>query len=306
MPIFSQKRSRIRRRIQVLAAMPLIIAVYISGRPCPGAVSISPAQNALAEPEALTKARAYCRRLQFASLDFVCREDIAETITGDGPPPEPIGNTSLNSYQTKTNIVKHHLTYDYQYVRSGSLTKEKRILLEEDGVRKNVPDSDLGTWSFHYANVLFGPATLLDERNVGRYDFEVQGTAELWGERAVIIQARPRAGAGDQTVPFGRMWVADRDGAVLKIEWDQHTLGNKSALEERTKTTKGEPRLTMTSEFGFVQKGVRFPSRHTIIEAYAQGNKAPVVRSQLVVDYGQYQFFTVETQVDFEKNPDGR
>ena len=288
-------------RFLVLAVLPLLIAPCSSDRLFAETAALSAAQAA---PDALTKARAYCRRLQFASLDFICLEEIAETITGGGPPPQPIGNIALDSYQTKTQTVRHELVYDYQYIRKGSLTTEKRTLLREDGVAKNVPDSDLGTWSFRFANVLFGPATILDERNIGRYDFEIQGEDELWGEKAVIIQARPKPVEGGSIVPSGRMWVAERDGAILKIEWDQSTIGHASALAERTEKSKGEPRLTMTSEFGFVQKGIRFPSRHSITEAFARENNKPVERAHLVVAYGQYQFFTVETQVDFTKSPD--
>jgi len=283
-------------RLLILAVLPLLIAPCSSDRLFAETAALSAAQAA---PDALTKARAYCRRLQFASLDFVCREEITEVILNKDLPPPPIG-----AYRTKTETVRHELVYDYQFIRKGSLTTEKRRLLREDGVEKNVPDSDLGTWSFRFANVLFGPATILDERNIGRYDFEILGEDELWGEKAVIIQARPKTVEGGSIVPSGRMWVAERDGAILKIEWDQRTLGNASVMAERAKESKGEPRLTMTSEFGFVQKGIRFPSRHSITEAFVRENNKPVERAHLVVAYGQYQFFTVETQVDFTKSPD--
>ncbi len=252
-----------------------------------------------AEPEILAKAKSYCRLLQSASLDFVCREEIKESIRRGAETTKSLDSTPLPLYEVKSRVLTHQLVYDYQFVRNQSLAKEKRVLIKEDGVPRNEADAELATWSFHYANVLFGPAAFLDQRNAGQYDFEVEGPADIVGEAAIVIAGRPRAGStgSESSLTAGRLWVATKDGAVLKIEWDPRTLGNRSVVEERAKGLKAEARLTMTSEFGFVKNGLRFPSRHTITEAYVSGNEPPVLRAQLVVEYGQYRFFTVETTV---------
>ena len=55
----------------------------------------------------------------------------------------------------------------------------------------------------------------------------------------------------------------------------------------------------MTGEYGFENKGIRFPSEFSIREtrSYAQGSKVPSYA--LNVDYSAYKFFTVETEVKY-------
>lgn len=74
-----------------------------------------------------------------------------------------------------------------------------------------------------------------------------------------------------------------------------------SALEERAKELKAKLSLTIRTEFGFSKGGLRFPSRHTIIEAYVKEKSPPSIRSEIVVEYGPHQFFTVKTQVELKK-----
>jgi hypothetical protein len=55
----------------------------------------------------------------------------------------------------------------------------------------------------------------------------------------------------------------------------------------------------LTGEYGFENKGIRFPSEFSIREtrSYAQGSKVPSYA--LNVDYSAYKFFTVETEVKY-------
>ena len=281
----------------LVTSLILLLGAVFPGRLAPS-ISRGPEARLLqAGPELLTKARAYCRRLQTASLDFVCREEITETVPGSPG-------------------IRHRLVYDYQFVRGGAVAREMRTLIEEDGVRKKIPNADLMTRLFRYENVLFGPATLLDDRNFERYNFAVEAEEEAGGlsaavspllprnggtiDPAAVFSVRPRTEDGIKSPPFGRMWVSSADGAVLKIEWDEHTLRGYSAIEERAKEFKAEPRLTMTSEFGFEKNGIRFPSRHTIVEAYRREKEGLSVRSTTEVEYIDYKFFTVETAVDIK------
>ncbi len=294
----------------------LLLGAVFPGRLAPSISRGPDARLLQAEPELLAKARAYCRRLQSASLDFVCREEITETFARWTGRPEWVGSSEFQPVHVTGPVDKHRLVYDYQFVRGGTAAKEMRTLIEEDGRRKNIPNADLATRLFRYENVLFGPATLLDDRNFERYDFAVEAQEEAGGlpavvsrlllrnggtiDPAVVISARPRTSDGTSPPPFGRMWVSPTNGAVLKIEWDEHTLGSYSVIEERAKELKAKPRLTMTSEFGYEKNGIRFPSSHKIVEAYERGDKPPLVRSTTMVEYVGYKFFLVETAVDFK------
>ncbi len=276
-----------------------LLAAAVRGGPAPAVSPGLRGQETRQEPELLKKAVAYCRRLQSASLDFVCREEISETVARWTGQSEYIGRIDFQPILISGSPYKHRLVYDYQFVRAGDAAKETRTLIEEDGARRNLPNAVLMTRLFRYENVLFGPAALLDDRNFGRYDFTIEAESEIDGRPAVAIAARPREEAGTKPPPFGRMWVSPADGAVLKIEWDERTLESYTEIEARAKELKATPRLTMTSEFGFEKNGLRFPSRHTIVEAYDREKKDPVVRSKIEVEYVRYKFFTVETSVGY-------
>lgn len=257
-------------------------------------------QDVRTEPDLLKKAVAYCRRLQTASLDFVCREEITESVPRWTGQSEYTGRADFKPILISGSPYKHRLVYDYQFIRAGDEARETRTLIEEDGNRRNLPNAVLMTRLFRYENILFGPAALLDDRNFGRNDFTIEAESEIDGRLAVAIAARPRQEAGLRPLPFGRMWVSPADGAVLKIEWDGRTLESYAAIEAQAKKLKATPRLTMTSEFGFEKNGLRFPSRHTIVEAYDREKKDPIVKAKLDVEYVGYKFFTVETATDFK------
>lgn len=276
----------------------LLVFLFIAGGRGGQASTTPPgprSRDARPEPEILRKARAYCRRLQTASLDFVCREEIEERTAGRAGRLE-----TLDAFDGRGGPAGHRLVYDYQFVRIGPKAEEVRTLIEEDGIQRNQPNADLLTRTFRYQNVLFGPATLLDDRNAGLYDLVVEAETDVAGRPAVVIDARPRAEAGTKSPPFGRMWISPADGAVLKIEWDEHTLRRYSAIEERAKEFRAKPRLTMTSEFGFEKNGIRFPSRHAIVEAYDREEAGLFVRSRTEVEYLAYKFFTVETSTEYK------
>jgi hypothetical protein len=280
--------------VPVFTAWLAMLVVLPSARPGLDARSLP------AAPDILTKAKAYCRLLQTAALDFVCMEKITERVRGvsankGSPDVDPL------LFEIKDVLYEHELLYEYQFVRSGPLVRETRKLLEEDGRAKNEKDCVLLTRFFHFQNVLFGPAALLDERNSDNYDFEVRGEEPEGAERAVILTATPKRSAEAGRPPFGMLWVSPGDGSILKIEWDGRTIASYSALEERAKALKARPSLTLRTEFGFPKGGLRFPSRHTIVEAYLKGKSPPAVRSEMVVEYSHYQFFTVETSIDLKK-----
>jgi hypothetical protein len=270
----------------------LIVAPY--GLPGPNAGATP------AELEILSKAKSYCRLLQTACLDFVCRERITERVRRLST---NIGSLDVDplQFEVKDMTYEHELLYEYQFVRNGTTARETRNLLEEDGRAKDEKNCPLQTHFFHFQNVLFGPAALLDERNSDKYDFELRGEAPEATEQALILAAKPKKTAEAEHLPFGLIWVSPKDGSILKIEWDERTIASYPALEGRARELKAKPSLTMRTEFGFPKGGLRFPSRHTIIEAYVKEKGPPYIRSEMVVEYGHYQFFTVETQVEIKK-----
>jgi hypothetical protein len=123
------------------------------------------------------------------------------------------------------------------------------------------------------------------------------GEWSVFGERAVILESRMRPGMEGSHCD-GKAWIRESDGSVLKIEWDQSTLGGFKRIEERARSYKAEPRMTSTTEYGFEKNGLRFPSLDSTEEAYLMAGKEPFIRAKTVIRYKNYRFFTVETKAE--------
>jgi hypothetical protein len=88
----------------------------------------------------LRKAAEYCRKLEGAALDFVCQEEIVETVDPTLDVRQPLvplsyWSTDGRSLSVVGQIIKkakRTLLYDYQCVRVKGAMTEKRTLLRED------------------------------------------------------------------------------------------------------------------------------------------------------------------------------
>jgi hypothetical protein len=228
----------------------------------------------------LKKSAEYCRRLEQAALDFVCFEEVTE-------------ETVHFTRDTKVYL------YDYQFIRKNQQTQEKRNLIAVDGRKTKSRESSLQTVMFLYENVLFGPVGLLSESRQLVHDYKLIGEDKIGKEKAVVIEATPRQEIGEPHL-YGKIWVKEDDGSVLKIVWDQRSLRNYKMIEEFAKSQGAEPLITAFSEYGREKNGLRFPSRNYSEQGYILSGKRKIANARISVVYKKYKFFTVETNVDFK------
>lgn len=260
---------RIRSGASAIVALAAISLIPLS--------RASTAQNDDARLAALLqKAGAYCQRLEDAALDFVCLEEVTETSH----------NLSAN-----TDIY----LYDYQFVRKGGAAKERRDLLALNGKKASYKDTPLHAAFFQYKNVLFGPVGLLGRIWQPLFIYRIAGEETLLGQKAVIVEVRPGPGL-EEPHPYGRIWVGEGDGSVLKILWDQRSLGNFKAVEQWATEHDAEPMITSLSEYGVAKNGLRFPSRSYTDQGYLRKDRGKFSSAEITVIYKKYRFFTVETQ----------
>jgi hypothetical protein len=110
------------------------------------------------------------------------------------------------------------------------------------------------------------------------------------------VPAVERPGA---TNLYGKAWVGDPDGEILKIEWSESRIGRREIFEQRAEKYRLKPRITLRSEFSAEKNGIRFPSTLWIEEAYLNARGRAFIRSTTTVAYKDFKFFTVEVgQVD--------
>ena len=261
----------------------------------------------------LAKAAEYCRKLESSAFDFVCREEIRETIdpkldaqqkgvrsdpgsmnyVGPGA-PNYLGPTLVISTVRK---VKHSFVYDYQCSRAGRTIREIRNELEENGKRKMVPNAELQTSVVVFGAALLAPVGLFGERFQPGYDFAIDGHDRIGETPVVIIAAKPKPGVPPTGNLYGNAWVDPATGDILRIEWSESPVGNFDVFARRGKLYKRKPRLVIRSEFSAEKSGIRFPSRLSVEETYLKESGKAFVRSRTEVVYKDFKFFNVEFEV---------
>jgi hypothetical protein len=256
-------------------------------------------------PALLAKAAAYCRKLESSAFDFVCREEIVESID---PSLDVAKGTLLpapgwTSYEGPTftistlRKIKHKFVYDYQCVRAGRTIREMRTQLEENGKRKVVPNAELRTSVVVFGTALLGPVGLFGERFQPDYDFTVAGEGKIGKTKVLVIDAKPKPGAPPSRNLYGKAWVNPATGDILKIEWSESRVGRFDIFEKRGQFYNRKPRLVIRSEFSAEKNGIRFPSLLSVEEAYLKESGKAFIRSKTEVVYKDFKFFTVEFDV---------
>ncbi|MDH5385784.1 MAG: hypothetical protein OEY18_13865 [Candidatus Aminicenantes bacterium] len=241
----------------------------------------------------LKKAAEYCKRLEHTSLYFVCMEEVKERIYYLNRP----GRVGLRPTRF---FNENKYLYDYQLIRKGSQITERRILLEENGKEKNEEDAQLKMQMFDHKYVIFGPIGLLSERWQQDHDYKIIGEKKLKDEHVLIVEATPKSST-DIDQLFGKIWIRKSDSSILKIEWNQTSMGNFDKIKEISKELNAQPDITFISEYDFEEKGIRFPSKYFVREEYVHSWLGRFRRSETTVTYKDYKFFTVETDVEFKK-----
>jgi hypothetical protein len=255
----------------------------------------------------LADAASYCDRLNASVLDFVCRERINERFYFNFNQGKFFASSLV-----ETDAENDYL-YDYQLVRRNRKIRETRKLLEANGRTYKSPESPLLTRRFAHERVIFGPVGMLGSSWQPCFDFRPVGRKSWRGMDAVVIDAIPRKGA---KVPhlYGRIWLKTDDASVLRIEWAPRSLGGHTDLLRLAKRFRARLTITFSSEYANTIGGLRFPSSYSIEERYIlhPGQAIQVLTtgsthwikefllSETVVQYYDYKFFTVETEVEIK------
>jgi hypothetical protein len=227
----------------------------------------------------LKKCEEYCERLKNISLYFVCIEEIKEKI-----------------YYT-LGFEKNIYIYDYQLIRKGNSTDEKRILIEENGQEKNDLDAQLKTKRFQHKFIVFGPIGLLGQEQQKNYNYKILKNVNYKKDKAVILEALPKFPLENNAL-YGKIWIRKKDFAILKIEWEQESMENFEEIEKIAEGIKATPLITFISEFGFEKNKIRFPNKYSVEEIYIpRPGRRRILKSKITVVYDNYKFFIVDTKV---------
>ncbi len=243
-------------------------------------------------PKILEKTAEYCRLFGTASLNYICLEDITEKIYS------PYRSIPQSYPPVLLSIEKNHYVYDYQLIQKSGDVKEQRILLEENGEKRNIREAPLKVKRFRYKYMTSGPM-LLSAYWQGYHNYRIVGTEKVNGERCLVIEAVSKPSFQLEHLS-GKIWVRQRDFHILKLEYNQETIDNYRMIEATAEKLKARPLVTLITEYGFEKKGIRFPSRYLQREEYINLRGVHFVKSETTVNYRNYKYFTVETEVEIK------
>jgi len=293
--------------------LTIIFVAALSGIPPAPGLSQDQSPNLTA---LLEKAAAYCRKLEAAALDYICREEIVETtdprldlkqsqqtlMGWTTVPSQSDAAAGLGETRTAIAIVpsppkiKRTLIYDYQCVRGGGEIREVRNLLQEDRKKINEPNAKLKTLNFLFGYVLMAPVGIFAEGSQPDYDYKIVGKDKIKGRPVVIVDVQPKPDAPEAKNLYGKAWLDAATGDILKIQWSEKRVNHVEIALKRGEKYNRTPRLTIRSDFQVEKNGIRFPSKLFIEEAYVSPGGLVFVRSETNVTYKDFKFFTVATE----------
>jgi hypothetical protein len=284
----------VMRERRFLSAVLLLAMLFATGSARPAQID----QSDL--PKILKAAGDYCEVVKRMALFFVCRERILEkeNVLSRG---RPSSRTTADAISV-SKVNRRDFVYDYQIIKKGDDVREQRTLLEENGRPRRQENADLPTLKYSGRNLVFGPVGFLSRYWQEHFDFEVNGREEVDGRAALIIRAAPKSETQENN-NHGRIWVDASTFQILRIELEpQAVQGQEVELQNDFKIpgvsgASFQRRLAWVVDYSFEKNGVRFPSRQTIRESYQSDTGVRVVKREVVFDYSDYKFFTVEVDV---------
>lgn len=254
----------------------------------------------------LKRCALYCENLKSAALFYVCKEKVKEEI---------IIKQEIRIGTSITPAVKviNSYTYDYQLIRKGDKFEEKRILIEENGKKKNIKDASMKTKRFFSERSIYGPVGFFSQDSQRQYNYKFVKEDEIEGRKAYVIEAVPITKMKEKP-NYGKLWVDQEDFSIFKIEIAQDSIVGFEEVMRKTQELlksrnrahryKVTPIFEIVHHYGVVKNGIRFPSKTTFEESYIiysskYMRSEKYHRSNVTIKYYDYRFFTVDTEVKY-------
>jgi hypothetical protein len=253
----------------------------------------------------LEKCVDYCEKIRSLALYFVCNERIVEQQFVAGRRYETTlreeilddGTYLKKSIRWFPGRDVYRYVYDYQLIRKPYTNKvmEKRILISENYEKKHVKNAELKT-RFHHSQLLLAPIAFFGKSNQSDYDYQIIGREKHYVDEEIIVEAIPKPHAQGNKM-HGKAWISEEDYSITRIEWTSDSVENMDAIEIEANFLQARPEIKCSVEFKHRIKGIRFPNKYSLIEAYYHNNRKLYNRTEITVHYEDYQFFTVSTEV---------
>ena len=240
----------------------------------------------------LERCDAYCRKLFHSSFDFVCIEDEMQEMGGAGTPV----NYMLLALKQPREAGTVTYEYDYRLVRKDRKIREVRTRIRCNGRRVDEQVVEPPVDHPGVEKIIFGPLAMFESRWQWRFRYRILGEEPLWGEKAVVLDVIPR-GRPEKNRFFGKVWIHEKDGSVMKIAFNPKSLANFELVRSLVARQGGMPDMVVIAEYGQMRRGIRFPSRYFFEDAYVNAKGKRVLRFRNDHRYRDYRFFSISSEV---------
>lgn len=172
---------------------------------------------------------------------------------------------------------------------------ERRILLEKNKKKKQKENAELEVgYSAKY--LVYGPVGFLSRYWQDYFDYEITGEERIGGTLAVVVKATPKAN-NEENCNFARIWINDKDGSVLRVEWEPESILDYEEKPFRSQAGELKPKVVWKVTCGIEKNGVRFPSRQQVQEFLITEEGKRFISDDINTIIENYRFFVVETEI---------
>jgi len=311
---------------------------FLGGRPVPAEfiykVNFNPEaktqrdagiEEALKRPESysqelltiLHECAEYCRKLDKAALDFICKEKIHDIYYGPDPKRNgyslwtakrhlsvngrtEIGDMNVfKSFWDVWKIERNQYLSDYLLVKKGQEIREKRVLLKENSRQVPSQKEYLKNPRFSGLKPFLAPGKVLGKESQELFSFSIiKDRGNLYEIEAMPVS---RYAGG---IEYSRIWVDKQDFQILKMEIKGIPLEGYNEVLEETTEHNVKPEFITTYSYKMEKRGLLFPDKVKVLVRYpSHPDETTFYKTKIKtnIDYNDYQFFSVKTESDFDK-----
>ena len=244
----------------------------------------------------LNKTANYCERVKKIALFYVCVENTKDKNfyyrSSRAVKESPYGDVEVVPSRTLTlrRTRNYSYSFDYQLIKKGDELEEQRIPLKR---KKKNAELDV-RYSAKY--LVYGPVGFLSRYWQDYFDYEIIGEKRIGKTPAAVIKATPKP-SNEENRNFARMWIDEKDGSILQIEWEPEYILEYKGKTVRYLAEEMEIAVVWKVIYGIEKNGVRFPSRQQIQEFLVAEDQKKYIWNEITTVFENYKFFIVETEI---------
>ncbi len=259
----------------------------------------------------------YCRKLDKAALDFICKEKIYDIYYGPDPKRSNRviglmgGYRLMNGRFVITHDSMHKPFYgswkiernkyisDYLLVKKGQEIKERRVLIKENSRQVPAQKEYLKKPRFSGLKPFLAPDQVLGKERQELFSFSIVNNRE----NLYIIEAVPvsRYAGG---IDYVRVWVDRQSFQVVRMEIKGIPLEGYNEVLKETTEHNVKPEFITTYSYKMEKEGLLFPDKVNVLVRYPMNpDETTFYKTKIKtnINYDDYQFFSVKTESDFDK-----